>query len=195
MREAEHRQAELTRNVLTAMRSDTRFSSLTTMLDELETLFTNWQQKAAEASNRDAMKVYEKNELRQATMAKMYALAMQVNLMCRGTDGSLALASGLPLREDPQPVTEIEQPVITGIVHTANSGTVELTWTNRRGVNVFALEHSLDNQQSWQNGAYSRATRKRMGGFTPGAIVAFRVKAIGSSVESDWSEPVSILVV
>lgn len=191
---AEYQQAELVRNVSASMRADARFNSLHPLLDELDTRYASWQQTAAEAASRDVRKVEQKNRLRRETVNQLYVIAMQVNLLCKGTDYDLALSSGLPLKAQPQPVTEIERPAIIAVNRTPYSGCVELAWTTRRGVISYAIEHSADGMATWTNGQYCKRMKTRIAGLTPGVQVAFRVKAIGSTVESDWSDPVSVLM-
>ncbi len=194
MRWAEAKQAKLVRDASKAMGLDARFDSLREDLVELNTLYNEWQVLASAAAGGDSLKIDDKNIKRNETMAKLYKIAMKVNILCDGKDTNLAIASGLPMKATPAPVESIEKPLITDILRTVNSGTVKLVWTYRRGVISYAIESSVDGGLTWQNGTYCKSVKKKMGGYVPGVEVAFRVRAIGSTVESDWSDEKSIMM-
>lgn len=193
-RMSEGKQAALTRDVIESMENDSRFQPLAGEVEALKTAYDNWQKAAADAQSRDRLKVMVKNLKREVAINLLFRIAMQVNLLANG-NVELALASGLPMRAPSQKVTQIPPPRILDIKRLANSGSVEVPWTKERGVITYAVEYSTDHHQTWHNGAYTKARKKRIDGLTPGIVAAFRVKAIGSDVQSDWSAPVSVLVV
>lgn len=102
-----------------------------------------------------------------------------------------ALAStGFPLRSGGTPIGPLPAPGDLRATPTANEGEIELRSTTVKGASSYEWECKLhDNVAApWSGIKTGTTTKILVPGLTPGALYAFRVRAIGSAGAGTWSD-------
>jgi hypothetical protein len=105
------------------------------------------------------------------------------------TDAAELASAGFPLAREPQPVGVLPAPSNL-IVVPGQVGGCDLRWSRDRGTKTFIGEYAPAPEGPWTtiyNGTRARCTAS---GLTSGQQYWFRVAAIGSAGQSDWSNPV-----
>ncbi len=76
----------------------------------------------------------------------------------------------------------------------AVTGTVKLTTASAGHRSSYEWQFSTDGGKTWQNAPSTIQAKTTILGLQPGATVYFRFRAVIKTGETDWSEPLSIIV-
>lgn len=106
-----------------------------------------------------------------------------------GGDEAKILSAGFSVRAPAGPPTIPPVPADLGITMGDHSGEIDLHWTPSKGAKSYIIECApYDTPRVWQQVKIATRSSYTVTGLTPGATYAFRVKAIGSAGDSDWSD-------
>lgn len=105
-------------------------------------------------------------------------------------DAAALASTGFPLRSGGGPIGALPAPGDLRATPTANAGEIELRCDTVKGSSSYEWECKLhDNLTApWTAVKTSTTTKILVTGLTPGALYAFRVRAIGSAGPGTWSD-------
>ena len=105
-------------------------------------------------------------------------------------DAAALASTGFPLRSGGGPIGSLPAPGDLRATPTANAGEIELRCDTVKGSSSYEWECKLhDNLAApWTAVKTSTTTKILVTGLTPGALYAFRVRAIGSAGPGTWSD-------
>jgi hypothetical protein len=105
-------------------------------------------------------------------------------------DAAALASTGFPLRSGGGPIGSLPAPGDLRATPTANAGEIELRCDTVKGSSSYEWECKLhDNLTApWTAVKTSTTTKILVTGLTPGALYAFRVRAIGSAGPGTWSD-------
>lgn len=104
-------------------------------------------------------------------------------------DAAALQSTGFPLRSSGGPVGALPAPGDFRATPTDNEGVIELRCKRVKGASSYEWECRLhDGNPPWQAVKTSTTTKIQATGLTPGAVYAFRVRAIGSAGPGTWSD-------
>ncbi len=90
--------------------------------------------------------------------------------------------------------TAVRKPRVFDAVQGAVSGTVKLVTRSAGPRSAYDWEYSTDGGKTWLLLPSTVQATTTVTGLTAGTTVQFRVRAVTKSGESDWSQPVSLIV-
>ncbi len=136
----------------------------------------------------------EKNKCRDELVELLKLLAYFVQIKC-GNDLATLLSSGFETVSTNTTQSPLEKPAFLE-VRNGISGQMILKTKRAKNALVFEIQFALVTGQvlgEWENGGLGRkATALEVNNLTPGALYAFRIRAVGGSTGySDWSNVVS----
>lgn len=105
-------------------------------------------------------------------------------------DGAALASTGFPLRGNPSPIGALPAPGDLRATATDNEGVIELRCNTVKGASSYEWECKLhDNIAApWTAIKTSTTAKILVPALTPGALYAFRVRAIGSAGPGAWSD-------
>lgn len=105
-------------------------------------------------------------------------------------DDDAALAStGLPMRGDPVPVGDLPAPGNLAATAGDQDGEVDLSCDRVGGARSYEWQcRPHTDATAWQPVKTSTVTKITVGSLTPGTVYAFRVRALGTTGQSPWSD-------
>ncbi|MDP1590589.1 MAG: fibronectin type III domain-containing protein [Prosthecobacter sp.] len=106
-----------------------------------------------------------------------------------GGDEAKILSSGFDVRSAATPPVVPVAPADLGISMGDHTGEIDLQWTPSKGAKFYIIECAPYNTpRVWQQVKIVTRSSHTVTGLTPGDTYVFRVKAIGSAGDSDWSD-------
>lgn len=178
-------------SIVAAMTTNAAFASPTPALATVSAKVTEFNTKVADF-------IAKTNAARQATVEKetkgaelettLTLLAGYVEAASAG-DESLILSAGMQVRATGAPLGPLPAP--TNFEATAGDmeGQVDLGWPPVAGASSYEVDCKLHNDTAiWQHVKAVTASRLSVTGLTPGALYAFRVRAVGAAGEGPWSD-------
>ena len=137
-----------------------------------------------------------RNEKRELLLGEMVLLVTQLSLYA-DKDSSFFTATGFLLRKTP---TRHEGPLPKAVLRYIRRGVLSGSVDGETDsfpdpVKQIAVEYSMDNGQSWQNGTYSTGKRFTVTGLPTKTDCQLRVCYHGTRQRTgDWSEPLGVFV-
>ncbi len=105
------------------------------------------------------------------------------------SDEAALISSGLPLRPAPAPVGALPAPGDLAATVGDNEGEIDLSCDPVSGANSYEWQCRLHaDGNAWQGAKNSTTSKITLEGLTPGALYAFRVRAIGAAGPGAWSD-------
>ena len=106
-----------------------------------------------------------------------------------GGDEAKILSAGFDVRSGPAPAAPPPVPTNLSVTMGDHEGEMDLQWTPPKGAKSYIVECSTYAvPRTWQQVKIVTRSSLTVPDLTPGEVYAFRVKAIGSAGESDWSD-------
>lgn len=104
-------------------------------------------------------------------------------------DEAALISSGLPLRPAPAPVGQLPAPGDLAATVGDNEGEIDLSCDPVPGASSYEWQCRLHaDGNAWQGAKNSTTSKITLEGLTPGALYAFRVRAIGAAGPGAWSD-------
>ncbi len=182
--------------IIAAMTDNANYPTPSPTLAEITTALSNFTTALANASGGGVTLTCIKNDMRAILVGLVRDLASYVQVTCKGNLPAL-LSSGFSAQKPKHtsmsiPVTpsdlQISLGTLTGELDAVNSPSFGTATYNWRMYDVSTPTVMLQTAQT-------TAARKTFSGLTPGKIYAVQVNAVGSAGTSDWSNPVSHMVI
>ena len=176
--------------VISKMTGNASFPSPTPSLADLTT--ANEALKAAEtaASGGDRNAIMIRNDQQLVVANMMRTLAAYISMEANG-DGALITSTGFELQRLPEPLPSITRPIDFLTNRGNHTGEVELTWKSVKGAQSYLVEMTLTDPSEkamWTTVAITSRVKTKLENLEIGKFFYFRVKAIGRSSESSWSD-------
>lgn len=112
------------------------------------------------------------------------------------TDSDI-LSSGFGLSKTPAPIASMSRPAALKAMRSDMEGRVTLTWNVVRGSNQYIVEISsqdpINQTAEWVHTAYTSRSSHQIDNLTPGKYYWFRVRALGTSGMSPYSDPAVVM--
>ncbi|NEN23402.1 fibronectin type III domain-containing protein [Cryomorpha ignava] len=107
------------------------------------------------------------------------------------------LSSGFELSKTPVPLTSLSRPAALKAMRSDMEGRVNLTWAVVRGSNQYVVEVSsqdpINQTADWIHTAYTSRSNHQIDNLQPGKYYWFRVRALGASGMSPYSDPAMVM--
>ena len=176
--------------MISKMTGNASFPSPTPSLADLTT--ANEALKAAEtaASGGDRNAIMIRNDQQLVVANMMRTLAAYISMEANG-DGALITSTGFELQRLPEPLPSITRPIDFLTNRGNHTGEVELTWKSVKGAQSYLVEMTLTDpseKAAWTTVAITSRVKTKLENLEIGKFFYFRVKAIGRSSESSWSD-------
>lgn len=105
------------------------------------------------------------------------------------TNDAALISTGLPLRTAPAAVGDLPAPGDLSATVGDNEGEIDLSCDPVNGANSYEWQCRLHaDGNAWQSAKNSTTSKITLEGLTPGALYAFRVRAIGAAGPGAWSD-------
>ena len=183
----------LANTIKTAMTGNANFTTPNPSLASLGTAITTATTKVAAYDSALAASQTALSE-RDAALAALRGLLSQEGAYVENTSGGDAAkieSAGMSVRDDATPIGVPTQ--VLNLVVTAgdNEGTLDCAWDPVRGASSYIIQTSVDpvSSSSWTYKASSAKSTANVNGFTSGARIWTRVRALGAAGEGPWSDP------
>lgn len=177
--------------IVTSMTGNAAFTNPSPALDVVQAAsddFLTSEQKAEGGSHQD---VALKNQKRKVLEKQLHDLGVYVNQTANG-DIALLMSSGFDLSKSPEPIGPLDAPDNLKLKPGKSKGTLEASWNTVGGANTYGVEYRLLNSESSKDWVRIDSTKHQVlvSGLTSGSQYAFRVVAIGSNAQRNWSDEV-----
>lgn len=154
--------------------------------------FLFYTQKATGGSHED---VAFKRQKRKRLEDLLQHLAIYVNQTAKG-DEAMLISSGFDLIKKPEPAKALPAPEKLKIKPGKSKGSLQLSCSSVAGARVYGFEYRLTDRESENDWARVDSTKHNVlvTGLISGKQYAFRVLAIGSNPQRNWSDEVNSFV-
>lgn len=107
------------------------------------------------------------------------------------------LSAGFQVARAPEPLREMTRPQGLDAMRADTSGMVKLSWTPVRGSLHYLVETTQQDpsreEAEWKILAYTSKSKTEVDSLTPGTYYWFRVRALGSTGQSPYSDPAMVM--
>jgi len=185
-----------TQKLITRMTGNPNFANpqpaladIQTKLDEFETLAV----AALDGTRRDR---YVRDEAAKELKDMLRTLANYVAMTAAG-NGNVILSSGFDIRNEAEPVPPVSVPGAVVAERSTHGGVVNLDWevvSNTVSYQVMMTTSDPSMADAvWTSVAVTSKSKAEVNNLTPGQYYWFRVKAVGRSSSSGFSDPAMIM--
>jgi len=184
-------------NVYKRMSSRPEYQMYSADITLLNQQLTQYADALSKAVNRGTDNVILKEEAKTALMQTLDRITDQLNLHHTGQESWGTNAGMEVMREPISSNSDLQPPGNLQVLSRGIRGEAILTFKLMEPSRVInnALEYSLDQGNSWQNGTYSSASVIKMKGLPSRQVVLFRVRSLGTYQRaSAWTESVEAFV-
>ena len=136
-----------------------------------------------------------KNAARAELVALLRLLAAYVQIVCAGSMENLLLSGFPPQKSSRNPVGVLPAPANVTVNLGARSGELDSKANPIPGAAIYNWKLTASGQTATLQTAQTTAASTIFDGLTPGVVYTVEVNAVGSAGPSDWSQPVSQMVV
>jgi hypothetical protein len=148
---------------------------------------------AAAQGGNDAQKAF-KRQCWDETINALDVLAFLVNIFANG-DEQIIKAAGFELKKVAKAVTEVPMPTDFKGKNDERSTEASFTWKGSDAAVNYGLRYRTQGETAYQNGGFATACRVTLTGLTPKTYYEVCVQGLGrKNLESEWTEPVTVLV-
>jgi hypothetical protein len=186
--------ADFTDTIINSLTGNAGLPTTPVALPLLATQKTEYLVKLAATAQGGTLATAEKNAAREVLVGSLRQLAAYVQSMA-GNDLTLLLSSGFQPTSTNRAQTPLPKPVVLGV---ENGVSGQLVMRVQPMANARAFEQQFKNGTGgWQPGGIAtQARRIEVDNLTPGNTYMVQSRAIGGSTGySEWSDPVSHIVV
>lgn len=184
-----------TESILTGMTNNPSYPASNPSLADVNTAKAEFVTALANAANGGIELTAIKNDKRVALAALLRDLAAYVQVACGG-DLTVLLSSGFPIQKPQRfPIGILPAPIIS-LVLGALSGGLDAAATPVYGASVYNWRLSrADAPGVFLQTAQTTAASTSFAGLIPGVTYVVQANAVGAAGPSDWSQPVSQMVI
>ncbi len=150
------------------------------------------QDAISNAANGDRGMIYLRDVKRNDVVNMLRALGSYVNAEAKG-DKDIILSSGFEVRSEPVKHPVPDAPTKAEVVLAAISGAVIFKCKRDKFAKSYIAEWTVEGTENWQS-SVTTGCRVSIDGLTPLTRYTFRMAAVNSKGQSNWSEEVSSLV-
>ncbi len=174
------------------MLANPNFTNPSVSMADFDAALQLLEQCIGNAAYADRAMIAKRDEQATAVADMLRSLASYVDAEAKG-DREIILSSGFEVRNEPtksgEPTAPGKVEVILGII----SGTLIFKCKREKNVHTYIGEWKLEDAQEWQS-VLSTGCRIKLEGLNPLTRYTFRMAAVNSKGQSNWSEEVSALV-
>jgi len=178
-------------SIVGAMTGNPNFTTPTPALASVTTALTAFNTATADfvaATNAARLATVEKDNARLAVEALLTQLAGYVEAASAGDEAKI-LTAGMAVRSTAAPVGLLPAPINVLAVSTDTEGKIDLTWLAVAGASGYEVECRLHvDAAAWTKVKTVTASKLSVPDLTPGALYAFRVRAVGAAGAGPWSD-------
>lgn len=184
---------DLSRYVVSKMKGNANFPTLTTQVDELEAATEKLEEAITAANSGSHENTGEKQLAEADVMERLAKLCDLVNGQAAGDKAKL-LTCGLPMRRENTPIGQLPPPTKLVSRNTTFTGSADLAFNGPRGSRLFNVYMSTTNDPfNWVLVGATTKQRFTMEGLEPRELYWFSVTALGAAGESSKSEPCRVM--
>ncbi len=180
--------------VIICLTNNMAFTSLPVTLADLQALLTAFQNTVnAMGQSSSTQLTAERDEARVALLDALRKIGAYVQSVALNSLSTL-LSAGFAAVSTPSGQTPLATPTVVSVSNLATTQ-VLMRLTPIANARSYESRLSLDNGTTWISGGISpQARRIILGSLTPGKVYMIQARAIGGSTgQSDWSTPVTIM--
>lgn len=184
-----------TSDVLLGMKDNPSFLTPIPALAEVEEALAAFNSSLSAANSGSHQAVAVKNESRKTLEGLMHDLAIYVNLTAKG-DEAILLSSGFDLTKQAEAAGPLQAPVNVQVHPGQSKGSVEVSCNRVEHASSYTVEYRNLTNGNGNGAATAFATKPKVliNGLTSGNQYAFRVLAVGSNPQRNWSDEVNSYV-
>jgi hypothetical protein len=185
-----------TNTILTALTGNASYPTPSPTLAAVTTALNDFIAALADAADGGMTLTAIKNDKRAALAALLRELANYVQVACKG-DLTILLSSGFPIQKPQRsPIGVLPAPVNITVNLGVLSGELDAGMPPVFGAAIYNWRLTASNAPTVVvQSAQTTAAGNTFTGLTPGVIYNVEVNAVGSAGPSDWSSPISKMVV
>jgi hypothetical protein len=172
------------------------FTTLSPSLAEIATKREALQQAITEAADGGRTVTAQREQRRRELKLALDALAGDV-MSQAGDDAEKILGAGFFVRKNSRSLEGLPMPLKLRARISDHVGEARLDWATTKGAALYVVEHngvSPDDASAWIQVAETTRIRQVVPGLTSAKIHWFRVRAIGTTGRSPWSDVAHTLV-
>lgn len=185
-----------TNTIITSLTGNASYPTPTPTLAAITTALDAFSTALADAAGGGVTLTATKNDKRDDLTNLLRELASYVQVACKG-DLTVLLTSGFPIQKPQRnPIGVLPAPVNVAISLGARSGELDAAMPPVFGAAIYNWKLMAANAPTVVlQTAQTTSASNSFAGLTPGTVYVAQVNAVGSAGPSDWSEPVSQMVV
>ena len=185
-----------TRNLITRMTGNPSFVDPQPALADIQTKLDEFETLAVAALNGTKRDRYVRDEAAEELKDMLRILANYVAMTAAG-NGNVILSSGFDIRNEAEPVPPVSVPGAVVAERSTHGGVVNLDWevvSNTVSYQVMMTTSDPSMADAvWTSVAVTSKSKAEVNNLTPGQYYWFRVKAVGRSSSSGFSDPAMIM--
>jgi hypothetical protein len=184
-----------TNTILANMNGNTNYSTPSPDLAAIQTALDEFSTALADAADGGSTLTSIKNDKRAALVAMLRDLASYVQVTCKG-DLTILLTSGFPIQKPQRnPIGVLPAPASLRLTLGSRTGELDAAMPPVLGAAIYNWKLvKADAPTVVLQTAQTTAASSSFTGLTPGVIYTAQVNAVGAAGPSNWSEPVSQMV-
>jgi len=180
-------------DVIKGVTNNSNFPTPLPALDEVEAARVAFRDALAAANSGLHEAVAEKNEKRKVLEELLHDLAVYVNQTAKG-DEKILLSSGFEMAKKAEAAGPLDAPENVQVHPAKSKGTVEVTCNRVAHANSYSIEYRNLTTPNGTATAFATKPKVLITGLTSGNQYAFRVLAVGSDPQRNWSDEVNSFV-
>ncbi|WP_320167864.1 fibronectin type III domain-containing protein [Mangrovibacterium marinum] len=180
-------------DVIKGVTNNSNFPTPSPALDEVEAARVAYRDALAAANGGSHEAVAEKNEKRKALEVLMHDLAVYVNQTGKG-DEKILLSSGFDLSKKAEPAGPLDAPENVQVHPAKSKGSVEVSCNRVSHASSYSVEYRNLTTPNGTATAFATKPKVLITGLTSGNQYAFRVLAVGTDPQRNWSDEVNSFV-
>ncbi len=180
-------------DVIKGVSNNSNFPTPSPTVDEVEAARVAYRDSLAASNSGDHQAVADKNEKRKVLEDLLHDLGMYVNQIGKG-DEKILLSSGFDLSKKAEAAGPLDAPENLQVHPAKSKGTVEVTCNRVAHANSYTIEYRNLTTPNGTATAFATRPKVLITGLTSGNQYAFRVLAVGTDPQRNWSDEVNSFV-
>ena len=185
-----------TRSLIRKMTGNPNFSDPQPALADITTKLTEFETLATVALTGTKEDVYVRNVAAKELKDMLRVLSNYVAMTAAG-DGAIIISSGFEIKRESEPVPPLTRPEALKALRSSHSGVVELDWETVENAVTYQVSLSTTDPAveapDWVQAGLTTRSKIEITNLTPGQYYWFRVKAVGRTDISAFSDPAMVM--
>lgn len=174
------------------MSGNVHFANPSVSMADFDAALQLLEQRISNAAYADRAMIAMRDAQATVVLGMVRSLASYVDAEAQG-DRDIILSSGFEVRSEPTKSGEPTAPTKVEAVMGVLSGTVVLKCKREKNVHTYVGDWKVEGAAEWQS-LISTGCKVKLEGLTPYTAYCFRMAAVNSKGQSNWSETLTAMV-